>query len=77
MKPDINVILTETEDLKNTLLYYGNDELNGYDKQILSKKLAELVEKVRIKYELVSGFYFFAECSAKKKVHDLYGEDLK
>lgn len=75
MKPDINVLLVECDDLRSTLQYYGNGNLDNEEKHMLAKKLAEFTEKIRLKYELTSGYYFEAECRAKRKVHELYGGD--
>lgn len=75
MKPDVNVILLELQDLISTVQSYGNDDINNIQKLILSKKTAALTESIRRKYELTTNFYFSCEVNARENYNRLYGVD--
>lgn len=75
MKPDVNIILVELQDLISTIQSYGNDDLNNIQKLILSKKTAVLSESIRRKYELTTRFYFNCEVNARENYNKLYGSE--
>lgn len=77
MKPDTYTLLMQLDSIRSSLLFYGNEDISDDEKHRLSKKLAELSEMTRLKYELTSQYYFYAECKARQKYFELYGVDLK
>lgn len=75
MKPHVNIILLELQDLISTVQTIGNDDINDEQKYVLSKKTAALTESIRRKYGLTTLYYFNCEVNARENYNKLYGVD--
>lgn len=81
MKPTMEQIMKDINSLQETVRAYDAAEKqldkreSDEGKRILSDRLAYLTYEIRRKYDLTSGYFLVAECSAQKKYDERHDEE--